>query len=83
MHGSMSKKKDQEEGERLLNKKTSNLPSEIDRGVELLLRNKKGREESKTLQFKLNKMISLFRREFYFNIDFSFDIKKNPRRLRC
>ena len=78
MRGSMSKKKDQEEGERLLNKKTSNLPSEIDRGVELLLRNKKGREESKTLQFKLNKMISLFRREFYFNIDFSFDIKKNP-----
>jgi len=74
----MSKKKDQEEGEKLLNKKTSNLPSEIDRGVELLLRNKKGREESKTLQFKLNKMISLFRREFYFNIDFSFDIKKNP-----
>ena len=78
MRVSMSKKKDQEEGERLLNKKTSNLPSEIDRGVELLLRNKKGREESKTLQFKLNKMISLFRREFYFNIDFSFDIKKNP-----
>ena len=74
----MSKKKNQEERERLLNKKTSNLPSEIDRGVELLLRNKKGREESKTLQFKLNKMISLFRREFYFNIDFSFDIKKNP-----
>ena len=78
MHGSMSKKKDQEGGGKLLNKKTSNLPSEIDRGVELLLRNKKGREESKTLQFKLNKMISLFKREFYFNIDFSFDIKKNP-----
>lgn len=78
MRGSMSKKKDQEEGGKLLNNKTSNLPSEIDRGVELLLRNKKGREESKTLQFKLNKMISLFRREFYFNIDFSFDIKKNP-----
>ena len=78
MHGSMSKKKDQEEGGKLLNNKTSNLPPEIDRGVELLLRNKKGREESKTLQFKLNKMISLFRREFYFNIDFSFDIKKNP-----
>ena len=78
MRGSMSKKKDQEEGGKLLNNKTSNLPSEIDRGVELLLRNKKGRKESKTLQFKLNKMISLFRREFYFNIDFSFDIKKNP-----
>lgn len=74
----MNKKNDQEEGGKLLNKNTNNLPSEIDRGVELLLRNKKGREESKTLQFKLNKMISLFRREFYFNIDFSFDIKKNP-----
>ena len=78
MHGSMNKKNDQEEGGKLLNKNTNNLPSEIDRGVELLLRNKKGREESKTLQFKLNKMISLFRREFYFNIDFSFDIKKRP-----
>ena len=41
MHGNMNKKKDQEEGGKLLNKKTSNLPSEIDRGVELLLRNKK------------------------------------------
>ena len=78
MRGSMSKKKDQEEGGKLLNKKTNNLLPEIDRGVELLLRNKKGRKESKTLQFRLNKMISLFKREFYFNIDFSFDIKKNP-----
>ena len=74
----MSKKNDQEEGGKLLNKNTNNLPPEIDRGVELLLRNKKGRKEPKTLQFKLNKMISLFKREFYFNIDFSFDIKKNP-----
>ena len=74
----MSKKNDQEEGGKLLNKKTNNLLPEIDRGVELLLRNKKGRIEPKTLQFRLNKMISLFKREFYFNIDFSFDIKKNP-----
>ena len=74
----MSKKNDQEEGGKLLNKKTNNLLPEIDRGVELLLRNKKGRVEPKTLQFRLNKMISLFKREFYFNIDFSFDIKKNP-----
>ena len=78
MHGSMSKKKDQEEGGKLLNNKISNLPSEIDRGVELLLRNKKGRKEPKTLQFRLNKMISLFKREFHLNIDFSFDIKKKP-----
>ena len=74
----MNKKNDQEEGGKLLNKKTNNLLPEIDRGVELLLRNKKGRVEPKTLQFRLNKMISLFKREFYFNIDFSFDIKKNP-----
>lgn len=74
----MNKKKDQEEGRNLLNNKISNLPSEIDRGVELLLRNKKGRKEPKTLQFRLNKMISLFKREFHLNIDFSFDIKKKP-----
>jgi len=74
----MNKKNDQEEGGKLLNKNTNNLPPEIDRGVELILRNKKGRKESKTLQFRINKMISLFKREFYFNIDFSFDIKKNP-----
>jgi hypothetical protein len=78
MHGNMNKKKDQEEGGNLLNNKISNLPSEIDRGVELLLRNKKGRKEPKTLQFRLNKMISLFKREFHLNIDFSFDIKKKP-----
>ena len=74
----MSKKKEQEEGGKLLNTQISDSPSEIDRGVELILRNKKGRVEPKTLQFRLNKMISLFKREFYFNIDFSFDIKKNP-----
>ena len=78
MHGSMNKKKDQEEKEKLLNKNTNNFPPEIDRGVELLLRNKKGRKEPKTLQFKLGRMISLCKREFHFNIDFSFDIKKKP-----
>ena len=78
MHGSMSKKKDQEEGGKLLNNKISNLPSEIDRGVELLLRNKKKKEESKTFQFKIDKMIALFKRECHLNIDLSFDIKKKP-----
>ena len=78
MHGNMNKKKDQEEGGNLLNNKISNLPSEIDRGVELLLRNKKGRVGSKTFQIKFDKMISLFEREFHLNIDFNFDIKKKP-----
>ena len=79
MHGSMNKKNDQEEGgELLLNKKTIDPPTEIDRGVELMLRNRNKKEEPKTLQFKLDKMISLFKREFHFNIDLSFDIKKKP-----
>ena len=78
MRGSINNKNDQEEGGKLLNNKISNLPPEIDRGVELLLRNKKGRVESKTFQIKFDKMISLFEREFHLNIDFSFDIKKKP-----
>ena len=78
MHGSMKETNDQEEGGKLLNNQTSNLLPEIDRGFELLLRNKKRRREPKTLEFRLDKMISLFKREFHFNIDFSFDIKKKP-----
>ena len=74
----MSKKKEQEEGGKLLNTQISDLPSEIDRGVELLLRNRTNKEEPKTFQFKIDQMISLFRREFLLNIDFSFDIKKKP-----
>ena len=79
MRGSMNKKNDQEEGGKLLlNKKTIDSHSEIDRGVELMLRNRNRKEEPKSLQFKLGKMISLFKREFHFNIDLSFDIKKKP-----
>ena len=52
---------------------------QINRGVELLLRNRRKRESSKpkTFQVKFGKMISLFRREFHFFIEFHFDIKKN------
>ncbi len=74
----MSKKKEQEEGENLLNTKTSESPSEIDRGVELLLRNRTKKEEPKTFQFKIDKMIGLFKREFHLNIDLTLDIKKKP-----
>lgn len=50
---------------------------QINRGVELLLRNRRRRSEKpKTFQVKFGKMISLFRREFHFFIDFHFDIKK-------
>ena len=50
---------------------------EINRGVELLLRNRRRRSvQPKTFQVKFGKMISFFRREFHFYIEFHFDIRK-------
>jgi len=50
---------------------------QINRGVELLLRNRRRKSpEPKTFQVKFGKMISLFRREFHFFIEFHFDIRK-------
>lgn len=49
----------------------------INRGVELLLRNRRRKSEPpKTFQMKFGKMVSLFRREIVFNLDFYLDIKK-------
>jgi hypothetical protein len=58
-------------------KKLNNSEPEINRGVELLLRNR-GRKSSKpkTFQVKFGKMISLLQREFHFFIEFHFDIRK-------
>ena len=73
MLGNIVMTKDQDGAKSKLNK---NDP-EINRGVELLLRNRRRRSEKpKTFQVKFGKMISLFRREFHFFIDFHFDIKK-------
>ena len=64
---------DQEEERSKLNKSEP----EINRGVELLLRNRRKKSlEPKTFQVKFGKMISLFRREFHFFIEFHFDIRK-------
>jgi hypothetical protein len=50
---------------------------QINRGVELLLRNRRRKSERpKTFQVKFGKMISLFRREFHFFIEFHFDVRK-------
>ena len=58
-------------------KKLNNNELHINRGVELLLRNRRKREESpKTFYVKFGKMISLFQREFSCFIEFHFDIKK-------
>ena len=72
----MDKKRDQEErGELTLNKDTSGVP-EINRGTELLLRNRRRKPEPKTFQVKFGKMISFFKREFHLSFDIIFDIKK-------
>jgi hypothetical protein len=73
MLGSIVMINDQEDAKNKLNK--SEL--QINRGVELLLRNRGKRSpEPKTFQVKFGKMISLFRREFHFFIEFHFDIRK-------
>ncbi len=73
MPGNIVMTKDQEDGRSKLNKSEP----QINRGVELLLRNRRKKSEKpKTFQVKFGKMISLFRREFHFFIEFNFDIRK-------
>jgi hypothetical protein len=73
MPGDIVMTEDQEEGRSKLNKSEP----QINRGVELLLRNKRRRESKpKTFQVKFGKMISLFHREFHFFIEFHFDVRK-------
>jgi len=57
-------------------KKLNKSEPQINRGVELLLRNRRRSLRPKTFQVKFGKMISLFRREFHFFIEFHFDIRK-------
>jgi hypothetical protein len=57
--------------------KLNNNELHINRGVELLLRNRRRKESKpKTFQVKFGKMISLFRRELHFFIEFHFDVRK-------
>ena len=49
----------------------------INRGVELLLRNRRKKPEApKTFQIKFGKMVSLFRREIVLHLNFYLDIRK-------
>ena len=71
--GNIIMKNDQGNEKRKLNKSEP----QINRGVELLLRNRRRKSDRpKTFQVKFGKMISLFRREFHFFIEFHFDIRK-------
>ena len=51
-------------------------PLEINRGVELLLRNRRRTERPKTFQVKFGKLIALWNREIVFHLNFYLDIKK-------
>ena len=64
----------QEEEKKDLNK---NKPLEINRGVELLLRNRRKKpDKPKTFQVKFGKLISFWNREIVFNFNVYLDIKK-------
>ena len=65
------------EGEAEEKKKLNNHNSHVNRGVELLLRNRRRKPEPpKTFQVKFGKMVSLFRREIVFHLNFYLDIRK-------
>ncbi len=56
-----------------LNKETP----DINRGVELMLRNRRTKPDPpKTFQIKFGNMVSLFRREIVFHLNFYLDIRK-------
>ena len=64
----------QEEEKKDLNKRE---PLEINRGVELLLRNRRKKpDKPKTFQVKFGKLISLWNREIVFHFNVYLDIRK-------
>ena len=64
---------DLEDEKKALNKDTT----EINRGVELLLRRRrKPPEKSKTFRVKFGNLIALWNREIVFHFDFYLDIRK-------
>ena len=67
-------KEDQEDEKKDLNK---DKPLEINRGVELLLRNRRKKpDKPKTFQVKFGKLISLWNREIVFHVNVYLDIRK-------
>ena len=64
--------KDQEDAKKTLKKDIT----EINRGVELLLRRKKKPDKPKTFQVKFGNLIALWNREIIFHFNFYLDIRK-------
>jgi hypothetical protein len=73
MHGGIVMNDDLDEERSNLN----NDETHINRGVELLLRNRRSKPDPpKTFQIKFGKMISFLRREIVFHFNFYLDIRK-------
>jgi len=72
MHGGIKLTEDLEEEKKDLNKDKPN----INRGVELLLRNRRKPEKPKTFQVKFGNLIALWNREIVFHFNFYLDIRK-------
>jgi len=65
---------DQEDEKKDLN---NDKPLEINRGVELLLRNRRKKpEKPKTFQVKFGNLVSLWNREIVFHFNFYLDVRK-------
>ena len=64
---------DQEDEKKVLN----NDKPELNRGVELLLRNRRKKPDPpKTFQVKFGNMISFFKKDIVFHFNFYLDIRK-------
>ena len=70
----MKKKREQEREENPLNNEDDSL--QINKGVELMLRNRTKEDPPKTFQIKFGQMVSFFKRELHLSFDIMFDIKK-------
>ena len=78
MLGDIAVTDDLEEEKSPLNKIKSDEDSlKINKGVELLLRNKRRVQAPKTFQVKFGNMVSFFNREIEFYLDFHLDIRKS------
>ena len=78
MLGDIAVTDDLEEEKSPLNKIKSDEDSlKINRGVELLLRNKRRVEKPKTFQVKFGNMVSFFNREVEIYLNFHLDIRNS------
>ena len=77
MHGDTVVTKNQGGEKSPLNKNKSDPPLKMNKGVELLLRNKRRRPQpTRTFQMKFGNMIGLFNRDIHFYFEFHLDFKK-------